>query len=386
MAMLTTMMLASACIPFDLIVLAGDGVQGRAVNSPGGVAARNYLASELQTFAEPIQPGAPGTAGYIQAFSGGANVLGVIPGTDLASEYVVVGAHYDGLGTDCDGNGTSDTICNGATDNAAGVAIVLEIGRRLAAAEVPPRRSVVLAFWDAEEIGLLGSVHFVDNPLVPLADIYTYVNYDIQGSNLSPGLRSTTFAIAAESGGPVLGRHLATATATSADNAGGPPPLDTLRLSGLFGQLRSDYAPFLAAAVPTVFFTDSTGPCYHTVDDELAVVDLAKVLAQAEIGVRLTEELSGSGEAIDYVGGLPAASYSDAVTMATVLDRALADMELFSPEDQQVLMSFKATVDQMVAAGPDSFGAPQITILLSGAAAVVDIVATSECDGYLGGS
>ena len=97
-----------------------------------------------------------------------------------------------------------DTICNGATDNAAGVAATLAIGRAIATQSTPPRRSVILAFWDREEDGLLGSQFYTQNPLVPLAATVGYVNFDIQGANLLPSLRNTTFAVAAETGGARL--------------------------------------------------------------------------------------------------------------------------------------------------------------------------------------
>ena len=81
-------------------------------------------------------------------------MVAVIPGTDLADQYVVVGAHYDHLGSSCQYKSSGDTICNGATDNAAGVAAVLAIARSIAGQAVKPRRSVVLALWDSEEDGL----------------------------------------------------------------------------------------------------------------------------------------------------------------------------------------------------------------------------------------
>ena len=60
---------------------------------------------------------------------------------------------------------------------------------------------MIVAFWDREEDGLLGSLAYTQSPLVPLADTVGYVNFDIQGANLLPALRNTTFAVGAESGG-----------------------------------------------------------------------------------------------------------------------------------------------------------------------------------------
>src|SRR5438309_596742 len=175
----------------------------------------------------------------------------------------MIGAHYDHLGTrsaadgSCHARGTpGGHVCNGATDNAAGVAATLAIGEALRSLPTPPRRSVILALWDAEEDGLLGSLYYVNNPVVPLANTVAYVNFDIQGANLLPSLRRTSFAVGPETGGAVLEDVLRAAVAAEG--------LGTRPLSYIFGQLRSDYANFVARQVPTVFFSDATGGCYHT--------------------------------------------------------------------------------------------------------------------------
>jgi len=164
-------------------------------------AGRQFLIDQLKPISTGLNTGASGDAAYTQALPGGTNVVAVIPGTDLADEYVVVGAHYDHLGSSCQYKSSGDTICNGATDNAAGVAAALAIARSIAAQPTKPRRSVVIGLWDEEEDGLVGSRYYADHPLVPLADTVGYVNFDIQGANLLPSLRNKSFAVASESGG-----------------------------------------------------------------------------------------------------------------------------------------------------------------------------------------
>jgi Zn-dependent M28 family amino/carboxypeptidase len=93
------------------------------------------------------------------------NVVGILRGTERPRESVVLGAHHDHLGRREPVNG--DDIYNGAIDNAAGVASVLEIARIMAAGP-KPKRSVVFASWAAEEQGLLGSDYYVNNPVLPL--------------------------------------------------------------------------------------------------------------------------------------------------------------------------------------------------------------------------
>jgi hypothetical protein len=113
------------------------------------------------------------------------NVIGVIEGTDskLKNEYILLSAHYDHIGV-LDNHPepiTSEYIFNGARDNAVGTAGVLAAGKYLA--ENPPKRSVILAAWTAEEIGLLGSRYFSDNPMIPLEQIVFNLNIDGAGYN-----------------------------------------------------------------------------------------------------------------------------------------------------------------------------------------------------------
>jgi len=82
------------------------------------------------------------------------NVLAEIPGSDLADEIVMIGGHFD-----------SEPSGTGATDNASGCAIVMEAMRILAAIDAKPRRTIRLALWGAEEVGLLGSRGYVQKHL-----------------------------------------------------------------------------------------------------------------------------------------------------------------------------------------------------------------------------
>lgn len=111
-----------------------------------------------------------------------ANVLAMIPGRDT-TQYAIVGAHFDHIGADPDLEG--DQIYNGADDNASGVSAVLQIARAFALSGVQPERNVVFAFWDGEEIGLLGSKYFVQTcPFIP--QIKGYLNFDMIGRNNKP--------------------------------------------------------------------------------------------------------------------------------------------------------------------------------------------------------
>ncbi len=94
-----------------------------------------------------------------------ANILGLLPGSDpiLSQEIIILGAHYDHLGDDPDGRRYS-----GANDNASGVAVLLEIAELWQENGYHPQRSVLFIAWGAQELGMLGSRHYIDNPVFPL--------------------------------------------------------------------------------------------------------------------------------------------------------------------------------------------------------------------------
>lgn len=176
--------------------LTGNSFAGRKGGSRGEARAALYLARHLQKAG--IQPAGEGDT-YFQSFpiaeyepvlvdkrmtfrmvSGGpagssANVLGYIPGQQ--EEIIVLSAHYDHLGT------IGGTLYPGANDNASGVALIMELLTELK--KETPQYSILIAFWGAEEMGLLGSSFFCDNPTVSWGRIKCIVNLDSIG-NLRP--------------------------------------------------------------------------------------------------------------------------------------------------------------------------------------------------------
>jgi hypothetical protein len=359
----------------DTTILASDDFGGRQNGTSGSVAAQNYLISVLKSYgAVGLDPSLPGDFAYRQAFPGfGTNVLGLIKGKDLPNEYVIVGGHYDHLGTSCRNATPADNICNGATDNAAGAAAALEVGRALASIPGGPHRSVIVALWDKEEDGLLGSGYYTQHPLVPNANVVAYVNFDIQGANLLPSLRSTSFAVGSETGGARLTQAVHTAVGTQ---------LDTHLVSAIFGEGRSDYVNFTSVGIPNVFFSDSTGPCYHTVDDEAGIVDWGKLDKQVAIATALTKDLV-AGAKPTFVGNAPLATYADAVSLQDVVNRAVADLARFTPTQQQQLQDFRTLLNQVVADGAANFDTNDINAVLGGAVNAVNLLTSGTCDGFL---
>jgi hypothetical protein len=179
----------------DIRYLSDDHLQGRMTGSPGADSAAEYLAHRFQEVG--LQPAA---VGWFQNFTvardapaaqhahvggkRGKNVIGILPGRNpvLRNETVIVGAHYDHLGLGGFGSLDPDStgqVHNGADDNASGSAMLIQIASRLA--ESPPARTVVFIAFSGEELGLLGSAHYVREPIYPLAETIAMINLDMVG-------------------------------------------------------------------------------------------------------------------------------------------------------------------------------------------------------------
>ncbi|MDE0396961.1 MAG: M28 family peptidase [Candidatus Poribacteria bacterium] len=119
------------------------------------------------------------------------NVVALLPPPEVTdeTEYVIVGAHYDHIGHGEIGSlarkDEEGQIHNGADDNASGTAVVLDLARTLSEAyQKQPEnfhRGIIFALWSGEELGLIGSTHFVNDPIIPLEKVAAYVNFDMVG-------------------------------------------------------------------------------------------------------------------------------------------------------------------------------------------------------------
>lgn len=162
--------------------LADDVFEGRGVGTRGGRAAAQYIVKELRQ--SQLQP-AGTDAYYYPCDRGGRSILVLNPGTDpkLKNEYILIGAHYDHVGTGRMGhaNGPAGVIYNGADDNASGVSALLETIEALSDAKVDTRRSILFAFWDGEEMGMLGSKRWFDSPTISTSSIRLGINIDMIG-------------------------------------------------------------------------------------------------------------------------------------------------------------------------------------------------------------
>lgn len=126
------------------------------------------------------------TSGRVRALAPSANVAGIIEGTDptLKNEYVILSAHFDHVGVGKQGGNSyqpSDSIFNGARDNAFGTVAILSAAKALSLQR--PKRSVLVLALTGEEVGLLGSRYYSENPLIPLKQTIFDLNTDGAGYN-----------------------------------------------------------------------------------------------------------------------------------------------------------------------------------------------------------
>ena len=288
----------------DIAYLSDDRLEGRGTGTSGNDSAATYIArSHALAGLRPLvsdttRPDCPTSATearclvFLQRFiARGAevahtghpeglrtqNVVAMVPGTDaqLRGEYVVIGAHFDHLGRSAFGAldpQAGDAIRNGADDNASGTAAVMELARMFAAH--PARRSIIVASFTGEELGLLGSQWFVDHAPVAMDSVVAMVNFDMVGR-----LRNDK----------VIVYGVATATEMTAllDSANREPKLTISGVGDGFGP--SDHSSFYAKGIPVLHFFTDLHDDYHRATDDIEKINApgeARVVALAERTVR----------------------------------------------------------------------------------------------------
>lgn len=155
-------------------ILSSDTFEGRRTGTKGALKAKDYIIKELNGLnSKPL------TESFEQKFSfssrqkdyPGINILGLIEGAEKPEQYIVISAHYDHEGI------KNGQIYNGADDDASGVSALLAFAEYFQ--KNPPKHSVILAFFDAEELGLQGSRYYVENTIVSIEQIKLNINLDM---------------------------------------------------------------------------------------------------------------------------------------------------------------------------------------------------------------
>jgi len=195
------------------------------------------------------------------------NLGGVLAGAgDLASEFVVIGGHYDHIGFGYQGGSVSNEygkIHPGADDNASGTTGLLLCAERLtrhfAAAQSEPRRSILFLAFSAEEMGLIGSREFIKASPIDAASISAMLNMDMIG-RLRDNRMDVFGAGTAEGFGDLIKPHLDASKIEIKLSPGGRGP--------------SDHANFYGAGVPVLHFYTGVHPEYHTPRDTVDLIDV----------------------------------------------------------------------------------------------------------------
>jgi hypothetical protein len=261
--------------------LAADTLEGREAGSRGGQAAGGYLIDQLRQM--KLHGGAADGAFHQPVPTGGRNILAVVPGGDekLASEVVLVGAHYDhvGYGTSRNSNGPIGRIHNGADDNASGTSGLLEIAEALSRLPQPPRRTILLAWWDGEENGLLGSKHWMANPTIGRSRLRLAFNMDMIGR-----LRNDRVEVSGARTGHGFRRWV------SQQNA---EPALSLDFQWEIKE-NSDHYPFFAASVPFLMLHTGLHDDYHRPSDDVEKVSYDGVERVSRLMLSMVLEAANS--------------------------------------------------------------------------------------------
>lgn len=204
------------------------------------------------------------------------NVVAKIEGSDpeLKKEYIVVSAHYDHLGV-VDGK-----IYNGADDNGTGTAALISLSKALHALKenkFPIKRSILFLFATGEEVGLLGSKYFVDNPLIPLRDIKADINIDMigRGDEAHEANENYVYVIGSDKINPLLDKKIRENNSWSVNYKLDYTYNDLKHPLKLY--YRSDHYNFAEKGIPSVFLFGGFHKDYHQPDDDPIFINYRKV-------------------------------------------------------------------------------------------------------------
>lgn len=240
----------------NIKVLSSDAFQGRRTGTEGAEKAKTYI---IEAFVKEAVK--PLSGDFEQDFTFGnynaVNVLGEIKGTEHANKYIVISAHYDHEGI------KNNEINNGADDNASGVSALIAFAQYFKAN--PPKHTVILAAFDAEELGLKGAYHFVKDNIIQQRNIVLNLNMDM----ISRSEKNELFAV-----GSRYSPHL-------------KPAIERFKKIGKVNLViahegigsgsnwtnSSDHAAFHKADIPFIYFGVADHEDYHKPTDDFNKID-----------------------------------------------------------------------------------------------------------------
>jgi len=310
--------------------LASPEMKGRNNGTPEGAKAAQYVADEMKRIG--LKPA--GSDGYFHRFKAskgrggdvpefdGVNVIGLLEGTELKNEYVVLNAHHDHLGV------LKGSIRPGADDNASGVAMILELAE--AFAKKPTRRNLLFISFDCEEDGLVGSREFVNSGLYDPKSIAADFCFDLIGGDFYPWESTAIYALGSETSpeiASVLAKHSLEGLA--------------VRRCGVYliepmGFSRSDYGNFRTKKVPFLFFSTGTPWYYHTSHDTPDKINWTKITLAGRFCYRVIAEVADAKDR-PTMGARPPPSLEDAEFLRAAVEKVLGSEEVHVTEEQREL-------------------------------------------------
>lgn len=225
------------------------------------------------------------------------NVVMLLPGQDelFKNEYIIIGAHFDHLGMGGPGSSSRavDTVAvhHGADDNASGVAMMLELAEKFAHTKGSHKRSIIFIAFTGEELGLLGSKYFTENPGIDLSKVNAMINLDMVGRLTdSTSLQIAGVGTAEGFKDFVIANSDTSIIKFSFSNEGYGP---------------SDHSSFYGKNIPVLFYSTGAHLDYHTPSDTYDKINYKGMVAISKIVFDIVEKLSNSSERLNFMESGP---------------------------------------------------------------------------------
>jgi hypothetical protein len=252
--------------------------------SPKSFEVKNYMAEiQLIKKSEPVE---------------GKNIVAILEGSDpiLKNECVVLSAHYDHLGIAANGD-----INNGADDNGSGTVALLEIAEAITKMKKHPKRSIVFAWFTAEEYGLIGSEYYTLNPIFPLKNTVANINLDMVGRSAENELLKVDNpekSLAGPNGIYIItGDKSPELTEISNKICGKLGLIPSDALTDEFME-RSDQFNFHKNGIPVIAVFTGFHEDYHHPTDDFDKIDYLKMKRVAEYAFLVTDEVANQKKRI----------------------------------------------------------------------------------------
>jgi aminopeptidase YwaD len=238
-----------------------------------------------------------GNAEIVREESGTRNIAMILPGSDkeLKNEYIIIGAHFDHLGMGGPGSSSRavDTVGvhHGADDNASGVALMLELAEKFSKTKDSHKRSIICIGFTGEELGLLGSKYYTENPGIDLKKVNAMINLDMVGRLRETNVLHISGTGTAEGFRDIIYSVSDTSVIKLALSEEGYGP--------------SDHSSFYGKNIPVLFYTTGAHLDYHTPNDIADSINYKGMISISSLVYNMSARLANSAEKLKYIESGP---------------------------------------------------------------------------------